>query len=251
MSQQLTSSSTSLGIADFLECIGNYEWSMFAVKAPLEAVVDKLIHLQSIQRWQSLKLQILKADVEKRTSHTNGQVGGGIPVVEVHGWTYVPWTACWYMEDIAGFQSIIGLEAERITSQNIQTIPKMIADSLQARVVTFFAEDTDGLIGYQIFEAGESLEHFVHTPGGRLFWQSHLREAPIGDLDDDDDDNWDDDDEGAPRQLSSAEKFVDARFQELEIYVPDCYAVRREADVWLEGNHSLSVIGKAAVLEHF
>jgi hypothetical protein len=77
-----------------------------------------------------------------------------------------------------------------------------------------------------------------------------LREAPIEDLDDDNDD-WDDDEEGAPRQLSSAEKFVDVRFQELEIYVPDCYAVRREADVWLEGNHSLPMIGKTAVLEHF
>jgi hypothetical protein len=244
MSEQLAANSTSLGIADFLECIGNYEWSMCAVKAPLEAVIDKLIHLQSIQRWQSLKLQILKTNVEKRTSHTNGQVGGGIPVVEVNGWVCIPWTACWYMEDIAGFQSIIGLEDKYITAQDIKTIPKAIADGLQSRVVTFFAEDTDGLIGYQIFGNGESLEHFVHTPGGRLFWQSQLREAPTEDLDDDDYE------EGEPRQLSSAEKFVDARFQELGIYIPDCYAVCREGDVWLEGNHSLPMIGKAIVLEH-
>ena len=250
MSQILTAKSGSLGIVDFLECIGNYEWSMFVVKAPLEEVVDKLVHLQSIQRWQSLKLQVLKINVEKRTSHTLGQVGGAfLPVVEVYGWTYIPWSACWYVEDIAGFQSILGLQGGHIASQNIKTIPKTISDITHARVVTFFAEDTDGLIGYQIFDEGKSLEHFVHTPGERIFWQSYLSEPPSDDLDDEDE-YWDDYEEGEPRKLSSAEKFVDARFQELEIYIPDCYAVCREGDVWLEGNYSLSVIGKAAILAH-
>jgi hypothetical protein len=249
MPQQVVDDSKKLGIADFLECIGNYEWSMFAVKAPLEEVVEKLVDLHSIQRWRSLKLEILKIDVEKRTSQTHGQVGGAIPVAEVHGWTCIPWTACWYMEDIAGFQGIIGLQDNHATSKDIKTIPKTISNELQARVVTFFAEDTDGLIGYQIFDAGESLEHFVHTPGGRLFWQSELREAPSGNLDDDDD-YWDDYVEGEPRKLSSAEHFVNDRFHELEIYIPDCYPVCREDDVWLEGNHSLPLIGKVSALKH-
>jgi hypothetical protein len=246
MSQQLKGHSKRLGIAEFLECIGNYDWSMFVVKAPLEKVVEKLVNLQSIKRWHSLKLEILKIDVEKRTSHTNEQVGGAIPVVELHEWTCVPWTDYSYMEDIAGFQGIIGLQGNYITSKDIETIPKTISEELQARVVTFFAEDTDGLIGYQIFDAGESLEHFVYTPGGRLFWQSELREAPSGDLDDD----YDDDVEGEPQKLSSAESFVNERFHELEIYIPDCYSVCKEDDVWLEGNYSLPVIRKAALLKH-
>jgi hypothetical protein len=249
MLHPLADNTQVLGIADFLEYIGPYEWSMFVVEAPLEDVINKLIGLQSIQRWQSLKLDVLTMDAEKRTSQTSGQVGGGIPIVEVHGWTCIPWTACWYMEDIAGFQSIIGLDSGRITNKDIKTIPKTISDQLQARVVTFFAEDTDGLIGYQIFDAGESLEHFVHTPGGRLFWQSELRDAPSSDLDDDDD-YWDGEVENEPRKLSSAENFVNERFHELKIYIPDCHSVSRDGSVWLEGNYSLPVVRRAAVLEH-
>lgn len=250
MSPQVAGNSKRLGIAEFLECIGNYEWSMFAVEAPLQAVIDTLVNLQSMQRWQSLNLEVLRLDVEKRTSHTSGQVGGAIPVVEVHGWTCVPWTACWYMEDIAGYHKIIKLQGGLIGTQDIKTIPATLSNELQTRVVTFFAEDTDGLIGYQIFDSGESVEHFVHVPASRLFWQSQLHEDPENNFDQDEDDDWEDNVENAPWKLSLAEQFVNNRFHELEIYIPDCYAVRREDSVWLEGNFSLNVIGRAAVLQY-
>lgn len=250
MSQKLTDDwSEFLGITDFFECIGNYEWSIFTVEASLDAVMDKLLNLQTIQRWKSLRLKALGIDIEKRTTHTSGLFGGIVPVVELDSWTCVPWTPCWYAEDIAGFQGILelALESEGIksSSKRVQTIPKTLSEELNTQVVTFFAEDTDGLIGYQIFSSGRSVEHFVHVPADRLFWQSDLREAPDNDFDDED--YLENCVEGA---LSPAEQFVSNRFCELGIYIPDCYVVHQQEKVWLEGNNrSLEQIRRASALQ--
>ncbi|WP_299404772.1 hypothetical protein [Acaryochloris sp. IP29b_bin.148] len=219
------------------------EWSIFTVEASFEKVIEKLVDLQTIQRWRSLKLSLIKIDAEKRTSYPSGQVGDCIPVVEAYQWTCIPWTPCWYEENIAGFLRILN---PRDNSR--KTVPKTISEELQARVITFFAEDTDGLIGYEIFNSGESVEHFVYTPSGRLFWQSQLRKTPNDDFNSKKND-WEDYAEASPRQLSLAEQFVDNRFHELEIYIPDCYSVRSKDDVWIGGNSSLDIIRRTAVLQ--
>src|SRR6185295_19715041 len=91
---------------------------------------------------------------------------------------------------------------------------KEFSARLNTRAITFIGEDTSGANSYQLFEKGKSLEEAEWEVGGEFFkFKSSLRKRP---------------------ELEKVtDEFVDGLFREEGIYIPACYPMQEEEELWV------------------
>jgi hypothetical protein len=220
-----------LGIVDFVKMIhdGHPEYSLLAVKAPIDDVVQALINLREgltkrdrhdwrTMKYKEYRIQSRQMGWEKnivlkpgRTDEEEDNAGGetiapGIPVLQVHGteWTVVIRSLSW------------------LTMDEIEDVPneaKALSAKFQTKAITLMEEDTSGATGYDLFENGELLEKLQHCDGEVSSFESKLRsekpEIPDWNCEDEDDSYPDYEVATDPKVI-----FISELFSELGIYLP-------------------------------
>ncbi len=145
-----------LGMKEFQNWMyeGHPEYAIFAVKAPIDQVVQTLIDQSYVQDW--------KKQIEGDISITDAvpEEFNHIPIVQP---TQNPWTIVyWYVSECT----------------DLSNLCKYCSSSLKTKVIAFGEEDTSCAFGYEIYEAGQQMERFEYCPGEELYFQSEIREEP-------------------------------------------------------------------------
>lgn len=220
-----------LGIVDFIKMIydGHPEYSLLAVKASIDDVVQALIDLREgltkrdkhdwrTMKYKEYRIQSRQVGWEKNIAlkpcpdndeeeYPDGEMlEPGIPVLQVRGteWTVV-------------IRSLSWLDIDEI--EDVPNEAKVLSAKFQTKAITLMEEDTSGAIGYDLFESGEFLEKLEHCDGEIHGFESKLRsEKPeIPDWDSENED-------GSDREYEVAAEpriiFINELFSELGIYLP-------------------------------
>ena len=202
-----------MGIADFLKFMqdGQPEWSLVAVKAPIDEVSDEFAELHGAD-------SVHRVVPRKASTEKYDEVSSHIAVVHVkdHPWTII-------------FRSLLYVDQSRIEAVNEEA--KELSAHLNTRAITFVGEDTSGSQGYKLFEKGKLLEEAEWEVGGELYaFKSKLRKKPVIEAVGDD--------------------FADSFFAEQEIYLPCCYPKSEDGQPWLAVEQgSLDVVERADLIE--
>jgi hypothetical protein len=185
-----------LGVLDFNSFVNDTEpeWTLFAVKAPFEAVSKALADYVKPDRWLR--------DVPRKPAADGDDMG--FPLVAVvqikdNPWTVVFREVCYATEE--------GLDA-------IKEEAKFLSVELKTRAITLASEDTSGAIDYEIYDHGKAIESAQWETGGQFFsFKSTLRKKPL---------------------LESVdENFADEIFRGEGVYVPVCYPQSNDKSAWL------------------
>lgn len=234
-----STSQQKLGVLDFLNMIdaGHPEYSLIAVKAPIEQVVPAFIEFCEAQqtkprmdyktfrnkelqitdrkiRWeQNITIQPRDLNNDEERNETDDSFEWGISFLQVNNseWTVI-------------LRSLFYLhEAE------INDVPReatALSAQLQTQAITLIEEDTSAAMGYRLYEHGEELEGF--EAGDWIHFKSSLRERPAIFFDLDDEEDYYGAEQNRQYACSAApefnrEQFVDELYRELGIYLPACY----------------------------
>ncbi len=229
-----------LGIVDFVKMIhdGHPEYSLLAVKASIDDVVQALIDLREgltkrdkhdwrTMKYKEYRIQSRQVGWEKNITlkpcpdsdeeeYPDGEMlEPGIPILQVRGteWTVV-------------IRSLSWLDMDEI--EDVPNEAKALSARFQTKAITLMEEDTSVSIGYDLFENGESVERFEAADD--VHFKSKLREAPENlpksDEDEDeeynpDEDDFDDDTEQEYNVATQSRVvFINEFFSELGIYLP-------------------------------
>lgn len=173
------------GVCEFLEfmSIGNQEWSVLAVEAPVDAVSEAFVRLRKPTEWkQDVYVDTLGNEYDTPLDY--------IPVLQLkeHSWTVL-------------IRSLFEVSDEL---RQVREEARVLSSELKTRAVTFMAEDTSGVMGYELYDNGVLVEK-ANWGGGFDSFESQLREKP----------KWPDDEN----------KAADQAFRELGVYIPPCCAV--------------------------
>jgi len=185
-----------LGITHFLEFMydGQPEWSLFAVKAPVDevaAVFGKFCKAKN--KTNNVPL--------KPAGESGDDLSNLVAVVQVKD---NPWTVV--------LRSLLWVDSKHL--ENVPKEAKELSAKLKTRAITFIGEDTSGAMRYELFENGKSLESSEWESGGEFFsFKSKLRKKL--DLEEVGDD------------------FADEVFREQGIYLPACYPKSEGGKEWL------------------
>jgi hypothetical protein len=195
-SQGGTAKSGPLGVTDFLSFVYDTqpEWTLLAVKAPIEQVAGAFADMRQADRWLH--------DVPRRDSADVDDVDSSLVVaVQVRG---NPWT-------------VIFREIFCVTEAGIEEVAqeaKELSAELKTKAITFVGEDTSGALAYDLFEGGKLLEHAEWEEGGPFHsFKSTFRKQP--ELDE------------------VGQEFADEVFREQGIYLPACYPKSEDEEAWL------------------
>ena len=213
MKDESKKSSPQVGITEFLKFMhdGQPEWSLLAVKAPIDEVTDELADLLGAET-------VLRDAPRKPTTEKYDEVAGQIAVVHVkdNSWTIV-------------FRSLLYVDEENIESVNEEA--KELSARLNTRAITFVGDDTSGSQAYKLFEKGKLLEEAEWEVGGELYtFKSKLRKKPA--------------------IATVGDEFADGFFSEQEIYLPCCYPKYDDGQSWLAVEKiSLDAIERADLID--
>jgi hypothetical protein len=236
----MTETLLRLGVLDFIKLIyeGHPEYSLIAVKAPIDQVVPAFISFREAQttkqrmdyktfrnkelkiierhvHWeQEIALQLGSVSDEENDSEDEG-CEWGMPFLQVaeSEWTVILRSLSYLGED------------------EIKSVPqeaKALSETLQTQAITLMEEDTSAAIGYILFELGEQLEKFDTAPGCGAAFTSTFREEPelLSQLRrEDEGEEEDEDDWNAEYDVSkeSRVQLVDQLYRQLGIYLPACW----------------------------
>jgi hypothetical protein len=213
MKDEPKKSSSRLGVADFLKFMydGQPEWSLLAVKAPIDEVTDEFADLHGAET-------VLRDAPRKPTTEKFDDVADQIAIVQVKdsAWTIL-------------FRSLLYVDEEHLESINEEA--KELSARLNTKAISFIGEDTSGSQAYKFFEKGKLLEEAEWEVGGELYtFKSKLRKKPaIEDVGD---------------------EFADGFFTEQEIYLPCCYPKYEDGQSWLAiEKNSIDIIERADLVE--
>lgn len=192
MKQPATSGSKFVGARHFLKYFreGQPEWALFAIKAPIGEVSD------AFSRFRSAERQI--PNVPLRQPAEDPDVAQVTAVVQVKD---NPWTVV--------FRSLTDIDTIHI--QRVPEEASRLSAELKTRAVTFMSEDTSGVMGYEIFENGESLTRW--NDGQRS--GSEFSEFP------------------SAKQTEDTDTVVEQVFRSEGVYLPCCYPQGSGAEEWL------------------
>jgi hypothetical protein len=196
MKDESKKSSPQVGISEFLKFMydGQPEWSLLAVKAPIDEVTDEFADLHGAET-------VLRDAPRKPTTEKYDDVANQIAVVQVkdNAWTII-------------FRSLLYVDEDNIESVNEEA--KELSARLNTRAITFVGEDTSGSQAYKLFEKGKMLEEAEWEVGGELYtFKSKLRKKPAIE--------------------AVGDEFADGLFSEQEIYIPCCYPKYEDGHSWL------------------
>jgi len=195
-SQGSNQSSAPLGVTDFIATAYNTEaeWSLVAVKAPIDQVAAAFADFRKPKRWLRDVPRANAAEVDDVDSSL-------VSILQTKG---NPWT-------------VVVRELFDVTEfgmNEVMLIAKTLSSKLKTRAITFVAEDTSGAIAYDLFDGGKLLEHAEWEEGGSFFsFQSTLRKQPALD--------------------AVTQEFADEVFCREGIYLPACYPKSDGEKVWL------------------
>jgi hypothetical protein len=130
---------TTVGIKHFLEFMfgGQPEWSLFAVRAPIQDVSS------AFSKYRKAKATF--SDVVQEPAGTEGdELAPLVAIVQVRD---SPWTVV--------FRSLLWLRSSHL--EEVPKEAKELSARLKTRTITFFGEDTSSAMGYEIFEDGKSV----------------------------------------------------------------------------------------------
>lgn len=199
--------SEQLGVRHFLEMMydGQPEWSLFAIKAPADEVSEEWVDFRGAKA--------VHRDVPVKVGGEYDDVANVVAIVQVKG---SPWTIV--------FRSILYVDESHLES--VAEEAKEFSARLNTRTIVFVGEDTSGANSYQIFEKGKSVEEAEWEVGGEFFKFKSSRQK-------------------RPELDKITDEFVDGIFREEGIYVPACYPMGEEEDMWLAVDKA-----SAGVIEH-
>jgi hypothetical protein len=213
MKDQSKKAASQMGITDFLKFMhdGQPEWSLVAVKAPIDEVTDEFADLHGAET-------VVRDVPRKATSEKYDEVSTYIAVVQVKD---NPWTII--------FRSLLYVDESHIEAANEEA--KELSAHLNTRAITFVGEDTSGSQAYKLFEKGNLLEEAEWEVGGELYgFKSKLRKKPAVE--------------------AVGDEFADGFFTEQEIYLPCCYPKSEDGQHWLAiEKGSLEVIERADLVD--
>jgi hypothetical protein len=138
MKNESKSKKDNIGIKHFLEFMydGQPEWSLFAVKAPIEEVSSAFADLRKAKsRVTNVPRELVAAEGDELAQLAT--------VVQVKD---NPWTVV--------FRSLLWLDSSHL--EEVPNEAQQLSARLKTRAVTFMGEDTSGAMGYEIFENGKS-----------------------------------------------------------------------------------------------
>jgi hypothetical protein len=219
-----TTQTQKLGIVDFVKMIyeGHPEYSLLAIKAPIEDVGQALIDLRNgltkrdKQDWRTMKFKEYR--IQSRQLSWKKQIAlqpycsedeapePGVPILQVRDtdWTVV-------------IRSLSYLDSDNV--DDVQNEAQALSAQFQTQAITLIEEDTSGAIGYELFGNGELLEKLQHCDGEVHGFESKLRseqpEIPDWDYEDEEDYDREYDIATEPRVV-----FINEFFAELGIYLP-------------------------------
>jgi hypothetical protein len=176
-----------LGMKEFQNWMyeGHPEYAIFAVKAPIDQVVQTLLDKSYVNDWEKQ----VETDVSIFDTLT-GKFQYGLPIVQPKS---NPWTVVYW--HVGGWTD----QAE---------LCKFCSSSLNTKAIAFGEEDTSCAFGYEIYEAGQQIEGFEYCPGEELYFQSEIREEP----------EFDDFDTNEKDTMNG---FINQMFIEEGIYIPN------------------------------
>jgi hypothetical protein len=213
MKDESKKSSPPVGITEFLKFMydGQPEWSLLAVKAPIDEVTEEFADLHGAET-------VLRDVPRKPTTEKYDDVASQIAVVQVkdNAWTII-------------FRSLLYVDEQNIESVNEEA--KELSARLNTKAIPFVGDDTSGSQAYKVFEKGTLLEEAEWEVGGELYtFKSKLRKKPAIE--------------------AVGDEFADAVFTEQEIYVPCCYPKNDEGQSWLAvEKNSLDFIDRADLID--
>jgi hypothetical protein len=213
MKDEPKKSSAPVGIADFLKFMydGQPEWSLLAVKAPIDEVTDEFADIHGAET-------VLRDAPRKPATEKYDDVANQIAIVHVkdNSWTII-------------FRSLLYVDEENIERANEEA--KELSARLNTKAITFIGEDTSGSQAYKLFEKGKLLEEAEWEVGGELYtFKSKFRKKPAIE--------------------AVGDEFAEGFFTEQEIYMPCCYPKYEDGQSWLAVDKtSLEAIERADLIE--
>lgn len=200
------------GVTDFLKFMydGQPEWSLVAVKAPLDEVSEELVDFRGASTFTR--------DVPKRSAGEYDDVAPLIAVVQVK---QSPWTII--------YRSLLFVNEGLIEAATEEA--KELSARLNTRAISFIGEDTASANRYELFEKGKLLELAEWEVDGEFFrFKSTLRKRP--DLEE------------------VTDEFVDEFFRQEGIFLPACYPMTDGENSWLAHEKSAAdLIERADLIE--
>jgi hypothetical protein len=184
-----TGAATRYGTKDFTDLMfaGSPSWYIFAVEAPIDAVLDEFIRLR--------KAKEVFRDVPVLRARKQEDVGALIPVVQVPG---NPWAV---VLRAPGYVNSNHLAEYRVDAGTL-------SKRLKTRAIAFCGEDTSGSAGYQLYDSGKLIESAEWANGDDSCSEFTSKRRKL------------------PEREVFDETFADEVFSELGIYVPVCFGTK-------------------------
>ncbi len=219
--------SQTLGSLDFVRMIydGHPEYSLLAVKAPIEAVIDAFIEFREGQTtrsrrdWRSMTMKFdqladrniqwekniaLLPESSDNEGEFDSESGMMIPVIQVQD-----------SEWVVIIRSLSWVDLEHFDDVPQET--KFLSEKFQTDAITMMEEDTSSSVSYELFKNGESVEVFEHADEHRF--ESKRENPPYFDEAVEDDDNYLDMGRYDVGQRTEM-RFVDRVVADLGLYIP-------------------------------
>ena len=200
------------GARHFLEFMydGQPEWALFAVKAPAEEVSEEWVDFRGAKA--------VHRAVPIKAGGEYDEIANAVAIVQVKN---NPWTIV--------YRSILYVDEAHVEPTIEEA--KEFSARLNTRAMSFIGEDTSGANSFSLFEKGKVIEEAEWEVGGQFFkFKSTRRKRP--DLE------------------KVTDEFIDGIFREEGIYVPACYPLGEEEDMWLAvQKSSMELVERADLIE--
>jgi len=213
MKDEQKKSPSQVGITEFLKFMhdGQPEWSLLAIKAPIEEVTDEFADIHGAET-------VLRDAPRKPTTEKYDDVADQIAIVQLkdNSWTIL-------------FRSLLYVNEEHIENANEEA--KELSARLNTKAITFVGEDTSGSQSYKLFEKGKLLEEAEWEVGGELYtFKSKLRKKPA--------------------IQAVGDEFANEFFSGQEIYLPCCYPKYEDGQSWLAvEKNSIEAVERADLID--
>lgn len=264
----MTTQAQKLGSLDFVRMIyeGHPEYSLLAVKAPIDDVVAAWIEFRESQSTRSrhdyhdMKVktdqlgtrqikwdkqieivpgQPLPEDEDEQDEYLSAQAeqkfeGLPVPAIQVAD-----------SEWVVMIRSLSWLDMEQI--KNVPLEAKFLSEKFQTQVITMMEEDTSGAVSYELFERGESVESLESCGGSDYRFTSQRQDDPQFEDEGWEDDDGDDENENEDYISQSKEmQFIDRVVSDLGLYLPPVwYSQANEKPAIEVMPESISTISRA------
>jgi hypothetical protein len=239
----MTTQTRKLGSLDFVRMIheGHPEYSLLAVKAPIDDVVAAWIEFRESQSTRSRHdfgdMKVKTDRLGSRQIKWDKQIaivpGQPLPEDEDEEEEYlvaqaeqkfeglpVPAIQIADSEWVVMIRSLSWLDFEQIN--NVPLEAKFLSEKFQSQAFTMMEEDTSSAVDYKLFEKGMEIESLEYCCGDYTFTSQHRDDPQFKSLEEDwEDEDFDDEAEDEDNFIPGQEmQFIDRVVADLGLYLP-------------------------------